>query len=315
MTGPTKGRAGGLRIGIDLGGTKVAGIVFDAEDRVVAEHRVPAPRDDYRATIAAIADMVQELETTAGGTGTVGIGMPGSISPVTGRVQGSNSVWLNGKPFAEDVDAALDRPVRLSNDANCFVLSEATDGAAASAESVFGVIMGTGCGGGFVVRGRIVDGPNRCGGEWGHTPLPWATPDEHPGPLCWCGRHGCMETWISGSALERDYSEAAGQSLRGPEIAERADSDPDCRAALDRHVSRLARGLAMITNILDPDVIVLGGGLSKLSHLYEQVPEAMAPFIFAARPTVDIRPPMYGDASGDRGAARLWTVAEAAEQG
>ena len=189
----------GLRIGIDLGGTKIAGVAFDSDENVVAETRTASPRDDYRATIAALTDMIAELERMAGGRGTIGIGMPGSISPVTGRVQGSNSVWLNDTPFAEDVQAALGRKARFSNDANCFALSEATDGAAAGASSVFGVILGTGCGGGIVMRGQIVDGPNRCGGEWGHTPLPWSGPDEHPGPQCWCGRLGCLETWLSGS--------------------------------------------------------------------------------------------------------------------
>ncbi|MCT8973173.1 ROK family protein [Microbaculum marinisediminis] len=297
----------GLRIGIDLGGTKIAGIVFDDADTVVAETRGPAPRDDYRATIAAVVDAIGALETQAGGTGTVGIGMPGSISPVTGRVQNSNSVWLNDKPFAEDVQAALGRPARFSNDANCFALSEATDGAAAGADSVFGVIMGTGCGGGVVVGGRIVEGPNRCGGEWGHTPLPWSTAEEHPGPRCWCGRLGCLETWLSGSGLERDFAQATGRALSGPEIAARAADDPACEAALERHVSRLARALAMITNIIDPAVIVFGGGLSQLPHLYARVPPAMAPYVFADKPKIDIRPPAHGDASGVRGAARLWT--------
>ncbi len=299
-----------LRLGIDLGGTKIAGIAFDAEETVVAEARTPSPRDDYRATIAAVVAMARELEAQAGATGSVGIGMPGSISPATGRVQGSNSVWLNDMPFAEDMQAALGRPARFSNDANCFALSEATDGAAAGADSVFGVIMGTGCGGGIVVRGEIVDGPNRCGGEWGHTPLPWSTAEEHPGPVCWCGRVGCLETWLSGSGLERDYRQATGDTLRGAEIAARAETDPACKAALGRHVSRLGRALAMITNIIDPEVIVLGGGLSQLPHLYEQVPAAMVPYVFAAEPRIDVRPPKYGDASGVRGAARLWTKAE-----
>ncbi len=305
-------RNGGLRIGIDLGGTKIAGIVFDAGDTVIAEERHAAPRNDYLATIASIADIVKTLETAAGGSATIGIGMPGSISPVTGRVQGSNSVWLNNMPFAEDTQAALGRAARFANDANCFTLSEAVDGAAAGAASVFGVIMGTGCGGGIISHGRIVDGPNRTGGEWGHVPLPWSGPDEHPGPQCWCGRYGCLETWISGSGLERDFAEATGRTLSGPEIAARAPTDPDCQAALDRHVSRTGRALAMIVNIVDPEVIVLGGGLSQLSYLYDRLPEVVTPFIFAASPTVDIRPPKFGDASGVRGAARLWSLEEAA---
>lgn len=299
-----------LRIGIDLGGTKIAGIAFDAEDRVVAEIRRPTPRDDYDGTISALAAAVAELESRGNGTGTVGVGMPGSISPVSGSVQGANSVWLNGRSLSADVAAALGREVRFANDANCFALSEAADGAATGADSVFGVILGTGCGGGIIINGRIVDGPNRTGGEWGHTPLPWARPDEHPGPLCWCGRAGCMETWVAGPGLERDHREASGERLSGPEIAARSEIDPDCRASLDRHMSRLARGLAMIVNIVDPHVIVLGGGLSQLGHLYDELPDAMRPWIFAEAPVVDIRAPVFGDASGVRGAARLWSREE-----
>lgn len=301
-----------LRTGIDLGGSKIAGIVFGDGDRVLAETRRDSPRDDYRATIAAIVETVAELERQAGGRGRIGIGMPGSVSAVTGCVQNSNSVWLNGKPFAQDTQTALGRPARFANDANCFVLSEASDGAAAGAASVFGVIIGTGCGGGIVSRGRILDGPNHTGGEWGHIPLPWARPDEYPGPACWCGQHGCMETWVSGRGLEHDHREATGNDLPGPEIAARAADDPACQAALDRHLSRLARGLAAIVNIIDPEVIVLGGGLSKLSHLYTGLPPAMEPYIFADRPRIDIRPPRHGDASGVRGAARLWDHGDAA---
>ncbi|MEJ8573415.1 ROK family protein [Microbaculum marinum] len=300
-----------LRLGIDLGGTKIAGIAFDRSDRILAETRRDSPRNDYDATIAAIVDTIGELESLAGARGSIGIGMPGSVSPVTGYVQNSNSVWLNGKPFAEDTQAALGRPARFCNDANCFVLSEATDGAAAGARSVFGVIMGTGCGGGIVVNGQIVDGPNGTGGEWGHVPLPWAQPDEHPGPMCWCGRPGCLEPWISGTGLERDHEAATGEVLSARDIAARAADDPGCQATLDRHQSRLARALAMIVNMIDPEVIVLGGGLSQLSHLYTGLPDAMMPFIFADAPVrADIRPPRFGDASGVRGAARLWSIGE-----
>lgn len=300
-----------LRIGIDLGGSKIAGIALGDRDETVAELRRDAPRNDYDATLAAIVDSVTALERQAGGadrigTGTVGIGTPGSFSPKTGLMQGSNAVWLNGQPLSRDLEARLKRPVRMENDANCFALSEASDGAAAGAQTVFGVIVGTGCGGGIIRDRKPLHGPNRIGGEWGHVPLPWPEPDERPGPACWCGRRGCMETWISGSGLERDHYAVTGERLTGPEIAATALTDPCSQATLDRHVSRMARGLAMIVNIIDPDVIVLGGGLSKLDHLYARLPEAMKLHIFAADPAVDIRPPRFGDTSGVRGAARLW---------
>lgn len=302
----------GLRIGIDLGGTKIAGIALAPGDRVVAETRRPAPRDDYRTTIAAIAETAAALERKAGGRATIGIGMPGSISPVTGRVQNSNSVWLNDTPFAEDVTAALGRPARFANDADCFALSEATDGAAAGAASVFGVILGTGCGGGIVVGGRLLAGPNRTAGEWGHAPLPWSAADEHPGPACWCGRRGCLETWISGTGLQQDHARYTGEMLSAEEILARAGKDPAARASLDRHLSRTARALAMMVNTIDPEVIVLGGGLSQMPHLYERLPEAIAPHVFAAAPRVRVVPPWHGDASGVRGAARLWGEDEVA---
>ena len=299
------------RIGIDLGGSKIAGVALNARDETVAEIRRDSPRDDYEATLSAIVECVTALERQAGGAeligaGTVGIGTPGSFSPRTELMQGSNAVWLNGRPLSRDLEARLGRPVRMENDANCFALSEASDGSAAGAQTVFGVIVGTGCGGGIIRNRTPLHGPNRIGGEWGHVPLPWAEPDELPGPECWCGRHGCMETWISGSGLERDHHVVTGKRLSGPEIVAAAATDPDSQATLDRHVSRMARGLAMIVNIIDPDVIVLGGGLSQLDHLYDRLPDAMKPYIFAADPVVDLRPPRFGDTSGVRGAARLW---------
>ena len=311
--GPAPGPTG-LRIGIDLGGTKIEGVVLEAGGVERARRRIVSPQGDYLATIAAIGGLVTALETDAGQrlAGTrVGIGMPGSISPSTGLVQNANSTWLNGRPFAADVRAALVRPVRLANDANCFAVSEATDGAGAGARSVLGVILGTGCGGGIVVDGSIVDGPRGIGGEWGHTPLPWAGPDEHPGPACWCGRRGCMETWVSGPALARDHAvvneiaEAAAPTAE--QIASAAaDGEQAAAASLARHASRLARGLAMVVNILDPEVIVLGGGLSRLGHLYEVLPSLMAPHIFADSAAIPVRAPRWGDASGVRGAAWLW---------
>ena len=307
MTAPTETGAARKRIGIDLGGTKIAGVVLGADGGIEVERRVPAPRGDYHATVAALADMVAALERVSGQTATVGIGMPGSIAPRTGRVQNANSVWLNDKPLKADLEARIGRPVRLANDANCFALSEPTDGAAAGARIVFGVIVGTGCGGGIVVDGRLVDGPRSIGGEWGHTPLPWMRAEELGATTCWCGRSGCLETWVSGTGLEADYARSTGRTARGQEIVEAVTGgEVGAVGALDRHADRLARGLAAIANILDPDVIVLGGGLSNLASLYRELPKRMAPYVFAEDTRVDIRPPRWGDASGVRGAAWLW---------
>ena len=296
-----------VRLGIDLGGTKIAGVALAPDGAILAEHRIAAPRHNYAATLHGVGEMVARLEQAAGSRGTIGIGMPGSISPVSGLVQNANSTWLNGQPFAHDVEAHLGRSVRLANDANCFALSESVDGAAAGAPSVFGVILGTGCGGGLVLDGRLIDGPRRIGGEWGHNPLPWAAADEHPGPGCWCGRNGCMETWVSGPGLEADHARVAGEKLASEEIAARAGrGEVQARASLDRHASRLARGLAHVVNIFDPHVIVLGGGLSQLPHLYAELPGLIAPHVFAECGQITVRPPRWGDASGVRGAAWLW---------
>ncbi len=296
-----------LRLGIDLGGTKIAGVALAPGGAAVAEHRMAAPRHDYAATIEAIAATVAWLEKKAGARGTIGIGTPGSAAPVDGHLQNANSTWLNGRPLAGDLEARLGRPVRLANDANCFALSEAVDGAGAHAPSVFGVILGTGCGGGLVFQGRLIDGPLGIGGEWGHNPLPWAAPEETPGPDCWCGRCGCLETWVSGPGMEADHARATGESLAGAEIAARAGrGDAAARATLDRHASRLARGLAHVMNIVDPHVVVLGGGLSSLAHLYTELPDRIVPHLFAAHPRVTVKPPRWGDASGVRGAAWLW---------
>lgn len=295
------------RLGIDLGGTKIAGIVLTDEGEVRAEQRVAAPRSDYDASVRAIRDLVLALEAQAGLGAHVGIGMPGSLSPATGLVQNANSVWLNGRPLKQDVEAALARPIRFANDANCFALSEALDGAAAGARSVFGVILGTGCGGGLMFAGQPVDGPLGIGGEWGHNPLPWSQPDEHPGPPCWCGRRGCMETWVSGPGLERDHAHVTGRSISATDIASAATSgDRATQASLDRHAGRLARGLAHVVNLFDPHVIVLGGGLSNMAHLYQVLPGLMRQHVFSDSPRLDIRPPRWGDASGVRGAAWLW---------
>jgi fructokinase len=296
-----------IRLGIDLGGTKIAGIVLAPNGACLAEHRVPAPRHDYAATMQTVGELVARLEAEAGGKGTIGIGMPGSLSPASGLVQNANSTWLNRRPFGRDLEGHFSRPVRLANDANCFALSEAVDGAGAGARSVFGVILGTGCGGGLVHEGRLIDGPRGIGGEWGHNPLPWPRADEHPGPTCWCGRAGCMETWVSGPGLQADHAGATGEHLSAEAIAAGAVAgDAEARDTLDRHASRLARGLASVVNVFDPDVIVLGGGLSKLVHLYEVLPDLMAPHIFADARHVTIKPPRWGDAGGARGAAWLW---------
>ncbi len=277
------------------------------DGRALAEHRIAAPRHDYAATIEAVGDMVAHLEAAAGAKGSVGIGMPGSLSPRTGLVQNANSTWLIGRPFQRDLEAHLARPLRLANDANCFALSEAVDGAGAGARSVFGVILGTGCGGGLVFEGRLIDGPRGIGGEWGHNPLPRPQEDERPGPACWCGRTGCMETWVSGPGLEADHARVAAERLAAVAIEARAKSgDAAARSTLDRHAHRLARGLAAVVNVFDPEVIVLGGGLSKLAHLYEVLPALIAPHVFADTPQVAIEPPRWGDAGGVRGAAWLW---------
>ncbi len=298
----------GVRIGIDLGGTKIAAIALDRHGRTLAEMRRASPQGDYDATLAALVATVEELETQIGCTGVpVGIGMPGSIAPRSGRVQNANSTWLNGRPFAADLEKRLGQRVRFANDANCFALSEATDGAGAGDTRVLGVILGTGCGSGFVVERQIMDGPRGIGGEWGHTPLPWPTADEWPGPECWCGRQCCMEVWISGPALAADHARCGGEPLDAAQIAQRADAgDVAARATLVRHADRLARGLATVVNILDPDVIVIGGGLSKLVHLYDHLPQLMAPHVFGEDTYVRVVPPRWGDASGVRGAAWLW---------
>lgn len=297
-------------IGIDLGGTKIEGLLIGPDGQDRARLRIKTPRHDYPATLSAICDLALQLEAEGGQPATIGLGMPGSISPRSGLAQNANSTWLNGKPFAADLAAALGRPVRVANDANCFALSEAVDGAGAGARSVFGVILGTGTGGGLVVNKAIVDGPNGTGGEWGHMPLPWSDADEHPGKECFCGRRGCMETWVAGPALEAEHARLTGKALTATDIADQAAAgDAAAAQTLDRHASRLARGLSVIVNIIDPDIIVLGGGLSRLTHLYEAVPRLMSKWILSDRPSVVIKPPVWGDAGGVRGAAWLWGAA------
>jgi fructokinase len=300
-----------VRIGIDLGGTKVEGVALDDTGQVLARQRRPTPRDDYDGTVQALAAIVATLERDTGTRGTVGIGMPGIISPATGLVKNANSVWLIGHPLQQDVERAMGRPVRLANDANCFALSEASDGAAAGAAVVFGVIVGTGTGGGVVVNGHVLTGLNAVAGEWGHNPLPWADAKELEVAPCYCGRRGCIESFLSGPGLARDHVRATGVSLASEDVVVRAEGgDATCESTLRRYESRMARALASIINVLDPDVIVLGGGLSTLARLYTNVPAQWGAWVFSDRVDTRLVAPLHGDASGVRGAAWLWGLRE-----
>ena len=299
-----------LRIGIDLGGTKIEGVALGG-GREVARIRVDTPRDDYPATLAAIASLVAALEQKASATGTVGVGIPGALSPGTGLVKNANSVSLIGKPLRDDLQNRLGREVRIANDANCFAVSEATDGAGAGADVVFAVIVGTGTGGGIAVRGSLLTGPNAIAGEWGHNPLPWADADERPGPSCYCGRRGCIETFLSGPGLSADHERRTGSRLEPPHIIARAaEGDAAAEETLGRYERRMARALASVINLIDPEVIVLGGGMSNVSRLYERVPQLWSEWVFAAGQAESIRtslrPARHGASSGVRGAAWLW---------
>src|SRR5262245_8792137 len=299
-----------MRIGIDLGGTKIEIIALDAGGRTLDRRRTATPKDDYDATLGAIAGLVESVEAGLGERASVGVGIPGTISPATGVVKNANSTWLNGRALDRDLEHALARPVRLANDANCFALSEATDGAAAGASIVFGVIIGTGCGGGVVVNGGVLTGANAVAGEWGHNPLPAPKDEERPGPKCYCGRSGCIETFLSGPALSRDYRVFTGQSIDAIEIAQRASlGERDAMATLRTYEERLARSLGNVINILDPDVIVLGGGLSNIEQLYDAVPRLWAPYVFSDRVDTRLKRALHGDSSGVRGAAWLWPEA------
>lgn len=304
-----------LRIGLDLGGTKIEGVALGADGAERFRRRVDTPRGDYDGTVAAIVDLVRAIEEATGDTGTVGIGMPGTISPATGLVKNANSTWLIGRPLQEDLRAALGRDVRLANDANCFALSEASDGAAAGAGVVFGVILGTGTGGGVVVGGRVLVGPNAIAGEWGHNALPWPDADEWPGPPCYCGRRGCIETFLSGSGLQNALAagsglhtgRATGPGLTAREIAAATrEGSAAAAAAVDTYSRRLAKALATVINLLDPDVIVLGGGLSNIESLYTRVPHLWTAWVFSDRVDTRLVRAKHGDSSGVRGAAWLW---------
>ena len=296
-----------MRIGVDLGGTKIEAVALGDDGRVLARRRVPTPRDDYEQTLSAIVTLIRDVERDAGATGTVGIGIPGTISPATGLVKNSNSTWMNGRPLADDLPQMLDRPVRFANDANCLALSESTDGAAAGAGIVFAVIIGTGTGGGVVVNGRVLVGCNAIGGEWGHNPLPAAREDESPGPPCYCGRRGCIETFLSGPGLAGDYQRAGGPVRTPDEIARRAaDGETLALDCLARYEDRMARALGSVINVLDPDVIVLGGGLSNIERVAASVPKLWAPYVFSDTVRTRLVRAAHGDSSGVRGAARLW---------
>ena len=296
-----------MRIGIDLGGTKIEGIAIADDGSERLRRRIASPRGDYANTLAALTGLVHGIEQELGVLGTVGIGIPGTISPATGLIKNSNSTWLTGRPLAEDLRRLLDRPVRFANDANCFALSEATDGAAAGAGVVFGVIIGTGTGGGVVIGRQVLVGANAIAGEWGHNPLPAARGIESPGPACYCGRSGCIETFLSGPALARDYLENGGAGGTAQHVAARAASgEALAEAALGRYEERMARALASVINLLDPDVIVLGGGLSNIDRLYDRVPRLWSPHIFSDRVTTRLVRAAHGDSSGVRGAAWLW---------
>lgn len=300
-----------IQIGVDFGGTKIEAAALAPDGEIVARLRTPTPAT-YDAALAAVRDLVNRIEAQTGQSGTVGVGAPGSISPRTGMMRNANAVYLNGRRFPEDLSQALARPVRLANDANCLALSEAADGAAAGARVTFAIILGTGCGGGLVVDGRLVEGGDGVAGEWGHIPLPWPNADEAPGPECWCGQKGCLETWVSGTGLQGDFRRRTGRALDGATIvADALAGEPEAAAAFDRLVDRLGRAMAVICNIVDPDVFVLGGGLSNVEALYARLPAVIGARVFSDGFAAKIAPARWGDSSGVRGAARLWAPGEA----
>jgi fructokinase len=294
------------RIGIDLGGTKIEGIVLAADGSIQLRERIATPAGDYPATLDAMADLIASLESQCGRQCSVGIGTPGAVSPLDGRLRNANSACLNGHTLDQDLAARLGRPVRIANDADCFALSEATDGAGQDARSVFGVIIGTGTGGGIVIDGKPLHGPNAIAGEWGHNPLPWPADDERPGPPCYCGKRGCIETFLSGPGIAYDYAD--GQTtLSAEQIVQRAAAgEPAAEACLARYEDRMARCLAGVINILDPEIIVLGGGLSGIARLYRHVPRLWGRYVFSDVVRTRLLPPAHGDSSGVRGAAWLW---------
>ncbi len=298
-----------IRIGVDMGGTKIEFVALERDGKELHRHRIATPRFDYEGTVRAITEAVEGIEKQLGRSATVGMGIPGTISTKTGLVKNANSTWLNAQPFDKDLSRALGREVRCANDANCLAVSEATDGAGAGKHVVFAVILGTGCGGGIAVDGRVHSGSNGVAGEWGHNTLPWMRPEEYPGPACYCGRNGCLETWISGTGLEADYKRTTGSDFKAPEIISRSSAgEPAAVAAFGRFEDRLARGLAQLINLLDPDVIVIGGGASQIPRLYQDVPGRLREYVFGKEADTPILPAKHGDASGVRGAAWLWPL-------
>ncbi len=295
------------KIGIDVGGTKIAAIMLNSGGEVVIEKRIASPRNNYQKTIQTIRGLITELEGDLPRRSSVGIGIPGSVSPHTGLVQNANSTWLNGRPLADDLSKALDRNIKIENDANCFALSEALEGAGRGHRMVFGVILGTGCGGGLVFDQKLITGPHAIGGEWGHNPLPWPNHEELGAVQCWCGKTDCIECWISGTGLTADHLRHANENLDAKDIAAQAqDGHKPALDTFNRFLSRLARSLAQMVNIIDPDAIILGGGLSNIDMIYKQLPQIMQPYIFADHFKPRLLKPKFGDASGARGAAHLW---------
>ena len=295
-----------MRIGVDFGGTKMEAAVLGDDGAFLARRREPNP-GDYDAAIAAVGRLIAAVEAETGASGPVGVATPGSVSPSTGLMRNANSTWLNGRAFREDLEQALARPVRLANDANCLALSEAVDGAGAGKPAVFAIIIGTGCGGGVAINGELVEGAGGVAGEWGHISLPWPSADEAPGPACWCGLHGCLETWVSGTGLQRDHRVRTGQSLPAEAIVAAArDGEAGARRSLDLCIDRLGRAIAMAVNLIDPDVFVLGGGLSNVDELYAALPPVVQRYAFTDAWNGVILPARWGDSSGVRGAARLW---------
>jgi fructokinase len=298
-----------MRIGIDLGGTKIEGIALANDGTIPTRVRIATPRN-YDASVLALGDVVAQIEREVGRECSVGVGIPGALT-AAGVVKNANSTWLNGRPLGRDLEAGLSRPVRLMNDANCFAISEAADGAGAGADVVFGVILGTGVGGGIVVSGRCLEGPNRIAGEWGHNPLPWMTPDEFPGPDCYCGKRGCIETFVSGPAFEREFADRAGRAASSAQIVEAAaGGDQLAEDALEVYRDRLARALASLANVLDPDIVVLGGGMSNVPRLAESVEPLLGRYVFSDSVVTRVVKNRHGDSSGVRGAAWLWPTRE-----
>lgn len=303
-----------LYIGVDFGGTKIEAAALSGSGEVLGRFREPNP-GNYDEALKVVRDLIARVEAEAKRVdptlthriGTIGVGTPGSVSPRTGLMRNSNSTYLNGRTFREDLEEALQRPVRLANDANCLALSESIDGAAKGAASVFAIIVGTGCGGGVVFNSHLVEGANGVSGEWGHMPLPWPKPNEYPGPRCWCGQSGCLETWVSGTGFARDFKEVTGRDLKGEAIIEAMRAgDVQATAAFDRLLGRLARGMAAIVNMLDPEVFVFGGGLSNVPEIYEKLPGLIEPFVFSDSWQAKLTAARWGDSSGVRGAAYLW---------